>query len=304
MDTLREILDPHFVLRNSVYISLLVGFACPLLGVYLILRRLIFLGVALPQISSAGIAFAFSLPAWGLLNHMHAGHIHGDERPLAFFGGLCFTLLALLLLAWLERRGRGLVEGRIGTLYVLAGAWSILLLVKNPMGERGLLDLLRGEIITVPDLELWLTLVTFGTVVACLFVFQKEFLLVSFDRDMAITLQKKVLFWDAFLFVLIGLTISIAVLSVGPLVTFGFLLIPPLIAHLFARNMRQFSLAASAIGSVSALAGFAIAYRLDYPVGPTDVALLGCLYAVALVAKNLLAQFVKSKAMEPKRGIV
>jgi ABC-type Mn2+/Zn2+ transport system permease subunit len=304
MDTLREILDPHFLLRNSVYISLLVGFACPLPGVYLILRRLIFLGVALPQISSAGIAFAFSLPAWGLLNHMHFGHIHGDERPLAFFGGLCFTLLALLLLAWLERRGRGLVEGRIGTLYVLAGAWAILLLVKNPMGERGLLDLLRGEIITVPDLELWLTLVTFGIVVACLLLFQKEFLLVSFDRDMAITLLKKVWFWDTLLFLLIGLTISIAVLSVGPLVTFGFLLVPPLIAHLFARNMRQFSLAASVLGGVSALAGFAIAYRLDYPVGPTDVALLGCLYAVALAAKYLLAQFVKGKALEPKRGLV
>ena len=47
MDTLREVLDPHFLLRNSVYASLLVGFACPLLGVYLILRRLIFMGVAL-----------------------------------------------------------------------------------------------------------------------------------------------------------------------------------------------------------------------------------------------------------------
>src|SRR6266704_264115 len=77
METLREILDPHFLLRNSVYASLLVGFACPLAGVYLVLRRLIFMGVALPQISSAGIAFAFSLPAIGLVNHMHVGHFEG-----------------------------------------------------------------------------------------------------------------------------------------------------------------------------------------------------------------------------------
>ena len=107
MDTLREVLDPHFLLRNSVYASLLVGFACPLLGVYLILRRLIFMGVALPQISSAGIAFAFCLPALGVMNHMHVGHFEGDERLLAFVGGLGFTLAALLLLAFLERRGRG-----------------------------------------------------------------------------------------------------------------------------------------------------------------------------------------------------
>jgi ABC-type Mn2+/Zn2+ transport system permease subunit len=293
MNTLHEILDPQFALRNSVYVSLLIGLACPLVGVYLILRRLIFMGVALPQISSAGIAFAFSLPAWGLLNHMHPAHFEGDERFLAFAGGLSFTVLALLLLAFLERRGRGLAEGRVGTLYALAGAWSILLLVKNPAGERGLLDLLRGEIIAVPDRELWLTLASFAVVALGLFLFQKEFLLVSFDRDMAVTLRKKVLLWDSLLFILIGLTISISVLSVGPMVTFGFLLIPPLTARLFASSMKQLFLWASIIGGISAIAGFALAYRWDYPVGPTDVALLGCLYAGAFIIKQFIAFSVK-----------
>ena len=60
METLREILAPDFLLRNSVYIGLLVGLACPLVGVYLVLRRLVFMGVALPQISSCGIAAAFA----------------------------------------------------------------------------------------------------------------------------------------------------------------------------------------------------------------------------------------------------
>ena len=290
-ETLRQILDPHFLLRNSVYVGVLVGLACPLAGVYLILRRLVFMGVALPQISSAGIAFAFSLPALGVMSHMHAGHFEGDERLLAFVGGLSFTLAGILFLAIMERRGRGSVEGRIGTIYALAGAWSILLLVKNPTGERGLLDLLRGEIIAVPDVELWLTLATFIVVVFALFLFNKEFILVSFDRDMAITLKKNVLVWDCLLFLLIGLTISVSVLSVGPLVTFGFALIPPLTAHLFARNMGQFSLIASAIGGVSALAGFWLAYRLDYPVGPTDVALLGALYAFCFCLKKLQGFF-------------
>src|SRR2546423_15603455 len=71
MNTLREILSPDFLLRNSIYISLLVGLVCPLVGVYLTLRRLIFMGVALPQISSCGIAFAFSLQAWGIISPMH-----------------------------------------------------------------------------------------------------------------------------------------------------------------------------------------------------------------------------------------
>jgi ABC-type Mn2+/Zn2+ transport system permease subunit len=123
--------------------------------------------------------------------------------------------------------------------------------------------------------------------VSALLIFQKEFMLVSFDREMALTLKKNVVFWDALLFLLIGLTISMSVLSVGPLVTFGFLLMPPLVAHLFASNMRQFAIGAAAIGVTSALAGFYIAYVWDLPVGPTDVALLGVVYALAFIGKKL-----------------
>ena len=278
METLREVLDPGFLLRNSVYISLLVGLVCPLVGVYLVLRRLIFMGVALPQISSCGVAFTFSLQAWGIIPHLHEA-----EHALAFIGSTVFTLPTILLLSLMMRRGGGSAEGRLGTVYVLAGAWSVLLLVTNPLGEHGLLDMLKGEIISVSDADLARTAATFGTVMLVIFVFRKEFLLVSFDREMAITLKKNVAFWDALLFLLIGLAISMAVLSVGPLVTFGFLLIPPLIAHMFARNMRQFALIASSVGTLSAFAGFCIAYRLDFPVGPTDVVLLGLIYGFALL---------------------
>jgi ABC-type Mn2+/Zn2+ transport system permease subunit len=283
METLREILSPDFLLRNSVYVSLLIGLVCPLVGVYLTLRRLIFMGVALPQISSCGIAFAFAMQAWGIIPHIHA-----EEHSLAFFGSLLFTLPTILILSVLVRRGRGSVEGRLGTVYVLAGAWSILLLVTNPLGEHGLLDMLKGEIIAVSNEDVARTAITFGIVILSVFFFRKEFLLVSFDRDMAVTLKKKVLMWDALLFLLIGLAISMAVLSVGPLVAFGFLLIPPLAAHLLARNMKQFTIGASAIGVVAAFIGFWIAFTWDWPVGPTDVALLGVIYLIVFLAKTVL----------------
>src|SRR5437588_7624464 len=166
MDTLREIFDPNFLLRNSVYMSLLVGLACPLVGGYLLLRRLIFMGVALPQISSCGIAFAFAFHAWGLIPHLE-----GSEHMLAFAGSSLFTLTAVLAFSMLERRSRGLVEGALGTVYVLAGAWSILLLVKNPYGEHGLLDRLKGEIIAVSNADLGWTAAAFAFVVAAFLIF-------------------------------------------------------------------------------------------------------------------------------------
>ena len=285
MGVLREIFDPQFLSRNSVYISLLIGCVCPLVGVYLVLRRVVFLGVALPQVSSCGIAFAFAMQGWGWIPHAHDS---AEERAIALGGSVAFTLVAILLLSILERRGRGLIEGRTGTAFVLAGAWSILLLVQNPLGEHGMLELLRGEIVAVSNTDLILTAITFGVVVLCLVAFQKEFLLVSFDREMAVTLKKRVVAWDTLLFTLIGLTISVSVLSVGPLVAFGFLLLPPLIAYHFAQTMRQLLFLSSVIGGVTAVVGFCVAYRRDLPVGPTDVALLGVLYAIAFCARKLM----------------
>lgn len=295
MDTLREILDPEFLLRNSVYMSLLIGLACPLVGVYLVLRRMVFLGVALPQISSCGIACAFALHSWNIIQHDQFG-----ENILAFIGSTVFTLMTLIVLAILDKRG-GFVQGRIGTVYVLAGAWSILLLVLNPYGEHGLLQRLKGEIIAVTTVDLVAKSIAFGLVLLLLFCFRKELLLVSFDREMAVTLKKNVMAWDGVLYLLIGLTVSIAVLTVGPLVTFGFLILPPLMARLVARKMWQLFVLSGGIGVVTAFFGFAIALNYDLPVGATDVALLGGVYLVLFVVTKLI-RLVRRPALAGERA--
>ncbi len=277
MESLHQILSPHFLLRNSLYTSVLIGFTCPLVGVFFVMRRLVFLGVALPQISSTGVALALSLPLW--LGIDPARHGLQGAHALAFAGSIVFSVAAILALAFLERRGRGHPEGRLGTAYVVAAALGILLLAKNPYGEIGWLDMLKGEVITISNFDLVLTAATLTLVLLVLGLFQKELLLVSFDRDMASILGKNVVLWDVVLYVLIGLTVSMAVLSVGPLIAFGFLLTPALIAHLYARTMHRFVAVASGIGGAAAFFGFWAAYQWDLPVGPTDVALLGVLYA-------------------------
>ncbi len=300
MDILRQILSPQFLLRNSLYTSMLVGFACPLVGVYLVLRRLVFMGVALPQVSSMGVAVALSLPmlTGGQLITQPGSQF---EHAFAFIGSLVFSLAAILILAFLERRGRGQPEGRLGTVYVVATAVSILLLSKNRWAEIGWLDLLKGEIITISTFDLALTLVSFAIVLLVLWAFRKEFLLVSFDRTMAITLRKNVVVWDIVLYALIGLTVSVSVLSVGPLISFGFLLIPALTAHLLSRNMKQFAVLASLIGGAASLVGFYLAYVWDLPVGPTEVTLLGLIYAATWLFRRIAIRGSRRAANEDLR---
>jgi ABC-type Mn2+/Zn2+ transport system permease subunit len=119
-------------------------------------------------------------------------------------------------------------------------------------------------------------------VCAAMFLFQREFLLVSYDRDMAVTLGRSAGFWDLLLYLIVGVTISLGVMTVGPLVIFGLLVIPPMAALPWAGGMLSFSLLASAIGGVSSFAGFYISYTRDLPLGPVIV---GAAFAIYLISQ-------------------
>ncbi|MEK6694089.1 MAG: metal ABC transporter permease [Nitrospirota bacterium] len=283
MSLLLEILSPDFLLRNALYGGLIIGFVAPLVGVYLVGRRMVFLGVALPQVSTAGVAGAFF---WHALFHQHEHH-EGDFW-LALSGSTVFTLAAILALAVWENRSRARAEERTGVLYAFAGALSLLLVASDRIAEIGILGLLKGEIIAIPTDELLVLAVGYAVIVAALWLFKKDLLLVSVDRDLARSFGKKVLAWDLLLYLIIGTTISLGVLLVGPLVMFGFLIVPPLIAGRLTTGIRHLPLAASLFGGLTAFVGFAVSYKLDWPMGPTDVALVCVVLAFIVSAQTVL----------------
>ena len=269
MTTLIEILSPDFLLRQALVGSVLVGLICPLVGVYFVLRRMIFLGVALPQVSAAGIAFAALVHQ--VITNLYT-HMALSERWLAVIGSMSFTLLGLLILAAFERQ-RETVEARIGIAYAVAAAASMLFLATNPTAEAHMVNLLKGDILATTDLSLTLMVGIFGAVVVVLMAFRKEFLLVSFDRDLAVVFGKRVGWWDTLLYITIGIAISLGVMTAGPIVTFGFLVVPTFTARLLTRRMLSFALTSAALGASTAFVGFYCAYRFDVPLGPTEVVL-------------------------------
>jgi len=241
----------------------------PVVGELMYVRRMVFLGVALPTLSAAGIARA---NFWHATFHPDTQH---SDFGLALLGSTILTTGTLSLLAVLERNGRGVVEGRIGVLYVLAGALTILLLASDRIPEAGALNALKGQIIAISDADLQL--------------------LVSVDRDLAISLGTQVWVWDMLLYGIVGITISLGVLVVGPLVTFGFLLLPPIIAMHVKLGIWLAPVVATVIGMVMAFGGFLISYQLDWPTGPTNV-VIGCV----LLGFMSVGQWCLKKYRNPK----
>jgi ABC-type Mn2+/Zn2+ transport system permease subunit len=270
VSTFLEIVSPSYLLFPALLGTVIMGLVSPMVGSYLVLRRTVFLGLTLPEIAAAGVSFTFWLRQTGFLPQLGQG-----EHNLAMIGSLVFTFLGMGLLGYLEQRGKGLAEGRLAAAYALAGALTILFVVFNPAGQIEVLDLLKGEVIALSRSELRLLAMVFSLVFLAMVVFRREFLLVSFDRDLAFLLKGRQVIWDVLLYLLAGLVIAFGVIMAGPLLLFGFLVLPALAARPLVKGMISFLCLSSLFGVLMAFFGFYLSIRIDLPLGPTDVA-LGC----------------------------
>ncbi|HEX7233332.1 MAG TPA: metal ABC transporter permease [Candidatus Binatia bacterium] len=270
------ILNPSYLLFPALVGTLIMGLVCPLIGSYLVLRRTIFLGLTLPEIAAAGVSFTFWLQQTGFLPEFAQG-----ERSIGMIGSLLFTFLGMALLGYLEQRGKGMAEGRLAAAYAFAGAVTILFMVFNPAGQIDVLNLLKGEVIALSRGELKLLTLVFGLVAIVMLLFRREFLLISFDRDLAFLLKGRQIIWDILLYLLAGVVIALGVIMAGPLLIFGFLVLPALAARPLVSRMSGFLLLSSVLGLLMAFVGFYGSVRLDLPLGPTDVAIGCCLIFLA-----------------------
>jgi ABC-type Mn2+/Zn2+ transport system permease subunit len=271
---------PGLLFRNAVLGGLLVALVCSVLGIYVVLRRLVLLGVALPQAGAAGIAAAFWL----------SGHSHtpGAAHAAALVGSLGATFGALVLLVAGQRGARSPAEWGVGALLAVASAATVLFVAVNPSGDLEVTNLLRGEILALNDADLAVLCVGSALALILFFLFGREILLASFDPEFSRTIGHDPARADGLLFLLLGGAIAIGVMEAGPLVVFGFLVLPPLAALRVAPSLGAALAISAGIGAACSVGGFALAYRADLPTGPTSVALAALSWLAVSGAGRLL----------------
>jgi ABC-type Mn2+/Zn2+ transport system permease subunit len=284
-------LSPDFLFRDAILGGLAVAILCSTLGVYMALRRLVLLSVALPQAGAAGIAAVFLAT-----RHQHQG---SGGHLLALAGSLVATLGALAALVLGSRRGRSPAEWRIGALLAIASAATYLFVALDPKGDIEMANLLRGELLAIGDSELAVLAAAGTLTLALFFLFRREILLASFDPEFARTLGRRPERADALLYVLLGGSIALGVMNVGPLVVFGFLVLPALTALRIAPSLGIAFLLSAGVAAASSLGGFAIALGADLPAGPTSVAAAATVWlAVNLAARlRVRARGVRTAAL-------
>jgi ABC-type Mn2+/Zn2+ transport system permease subunit len=270
---------PGLLFRNAVLGGLLVALLCSVLGVYVVLRRMVLLGVALPQAGAAGIAAAFWLTG-------HA-HLPGGAHTGALIGSLVATLGALAMLVVGQSEGRWPIEWRVGALFAVASSATVLFVALNPTGDLEVTNLLRGELLALSDADLWVLFASTALTLLLFFAFRREMLLASFDPEFGRTVGRDPSRANALFFGLLGGAIALGVMDAGPLVVFGFLVLPPLAALRVAPGLVAAFWISAAIATLSSVGGFVLAYRVDLPTGPTSVALAAICWLLLSIGARL-----------------
>ena len=281
MSGLAEFWAASPIWRDPLLASLLAGALLGFLGVYVVLRRVVFVSAALTQLSTLGVIVALLV--------LERLELETEHQEIQLVVAWLFSVgggLALGTLGW----GRRLPsEAGVGMAYVLAGALVILGANRLIHVAHDLNTMIFGNAVAVPFQDV-VILAGVTLVVAVLHtLFQKEIVFASFDRETAEAMGVRAPLWSGLLYFTIGLAIPVAAHAVGALPVFAFLTIPAAAALVLTRRLRLAFGTATALGAIAAGGGYLLSWFLQTPTGATMVALGGLLFAASWLARAVRA---------------
>ena len=263
-----DMLSQSFVV-NALIVSGILGFLLSYMGVHVVGRGIVFVDLALGQISMLGVAFA--------------GFI--DAEPILI--SIAFTMVGAFLLSFIKVRDKRLKhEAIIGIIYAVASACTVLLISKTPHGESDISEVLFGSLFTVTAGQITTLMIVFGIIGAVQVIFRKKFfeLTEQFENHQV---QHMRIFdlWNFLFYLSIGLSIVFAVRLAGVIPVFSYLIVPPVSAILLSTKKNVVVWAAMIISALGGFLGIFLSVHYDFPAGSSVVAALGGLFVLVSLIK-------------------
>ena len=246
-----------------------------LIGVLVVARDQIFIGAAISQASTLGVAL--TMGASLLFPEDQFPWIHSTIFLSAM--AVLFSVIAASITGHGGASGRESHEAITGWVFLISSSLSILLVSHSPHGLEEVHRLLSSSIIGATTFDVWvfgiLTALTAGLLIA----FYRKILLFSLDTSMALAIGMRIKTWNVMTSAWLGLAVGLSIRSSGMLYTFGCLVLPALVAKNLCREVRYMFLMAPLVALVMGVTGSVLANSYDYPPGQMTVFLL-CLLLV------------------------
>jgi manganese/iron transport system permease protein len=265
---LEALIEPlqYSFMQRSLFIAVLVGIICAVVGSYLMVQRLALLGDAISHSVLPGLAIAFIVGA--------------DIFVGAFIAGVLSTVVITLI------RTRSPIKedaamGIVFSAFFALGITLITIIQKD--NKIDLNHFLFGNILGVTAEEVRNTAIISAVVIAVVVLLYKELLFYTFDPLGAQAAGLPVNLLNFGLMVLIALTIVASLKAVGVILVLALLITPGATAYLLVKQLNQMMILGAVIGIVASISGMYISYFFNLPSGPAIVLVASGFFTLALL---------------------
>jgi manganese/iron transport system permease protein len=260
-------------MQRGMLVAVLVGVACAVIGCYVVLRSMAFIGDAMAHSILPGVAVAYLVK----------GNI--------LVGALVAAIVVALGIGFFSRQGRLKEDSAIGILFAAAFSLGVILISSIRTYAVDLSHILFGNVLGVSSTDLLLTAALVVAVLAVVFFLYKELLVVSFDPVLASTLRLPAERLRMVLLVLLALTVVVSLQSVGIGLVASMLVTPGATAYLLARRLPRMMALSGLFGALSGVIGLYASYYMNVVSGA----------AIVLTATVF---FLLAFLLAPHRGLV
>ena len=264
MNWLLEPLQYMFMVRGLL-VSVLVGILCAIMGTYVVIRGMAFLGDAMAHAILPGVAIAYLL--------------HGN----LLVGALVASIVIALGIGLFSKGGMIKEDTAIGILFAAALALGVALISSIQTYAVDLSHILFGNVLGVTTGDLWLT-GGLGLIILLLVAINfKQFMVISFDPVLAATLRLPAEFLRNLMLLLLAVTVVVSLQTVGVGLAVAMLVTPAAAAYLLTRRLMPMMVISALIGAFSSLIGLYISFYLNIVSGSAIVLTATLFFLVAFL---------------------
>ena len=263
MNLIELIKLPFF--QNAIIAGIIVGTLTAILGTFIVLRRMSFIGTGIAHSAFGGVAL---------------GILIGIDP---FISALIFCILTGFLIAFTSRKFNISEDSAVGVFFPAMMSVGIILLALVKGYSPNLLSYLFGDILLVNKTDILLSIASFIIIIIFILIFCREMIYITFDSEFSKVIGIPVEIYDYIFISLVSLGIVISIKIVGIILVSALIVIPALTALKFSKNYFSYIIISISLGIFSTIGGIILSYYLNMPPGATIVLFATILFIFSLI---------------------
>jgi len=258
--------------RHAVIVAVLAGAVCGLVGVYVVLRGMSYIGHGLSHAVFGGAA---------------AASVMGINY---FLGAGLWGIASGLLIGVVSRRRIIGADAAIGVVTTASFALGLVLFATYGQARRSIEATLFGSVLGVEPSDILAVCLVGAAVVTAVVLRYRPMLFATFDPDVAEVSGVPAARMDALLMVMLSLTILVTMRVIGVLLISALLVTPPITARMLTNSFGRMLWMSPMIGSVTAFIGINLSYHTDWPPGATVILVGSAFFVVVYLGSGIQAR--------------